>query len=441
MAANVSVPKGTRDFLPETLRRRESVIRKIREVFDAHAFEPLETPAMEKLETLSGKYGDEGDKLLFKILKRGAKAGGGECDFGLRYDLTVPLARAVAMHQNALPSVFKRYQIQPVWRADRPGHGRFREFMQCDIDIVGATGELVEIDLLSAVAEVFEGLGLTGVTLHVNDRRVLRGLIEVSGVALSDEVSAIVAIDKLDKIGEAGVAKELAERGLSSEVAERLMGNLAALAAETDVLSALDALFVDYPQGREGVESLRQIALGMAHAISGAVELRVDPSLARGLDYYTGPIFEARAADLAGSLAGGGRYDGLIGMFLGRDIPACGVSLGLERILVVMEERALFKDTQQASDVMMACFGAETLARSLQVTRALREAGLRVDVYPQATKLKKQFKYADAGRIPFVVIIGPDELASGQLQLKEMASGEQGVVDLATCIQRLREKP
>ncbi|OIP30991.1 MAG: histidine--tRNA ligase [Deltaproteobacteria bacterium CG2_30_63_29] len=438
MAVEVSVPKGTRDFLPETLRRREWVIGKIRAIFDAHAFEPLETPALEKLETLSGKYGDEGDKLLFKILKRGAKAGSGECDFGLRYDLTVPLARAVAMHQNELPTVFKRYQIQPVWRADRPGHGRFREFMQCDIDIVGAAGELVEIDLLSAVAEVFEALRFSGVTLHINDRRVLRALIEVSGVALSDEVSAIVAIDKLDKLGEDGVAKELAERGLQPEVAAQLMANLRALGAHTDVLSALDALFVDDPAGREGVESLRRIASGMVHATSGAVTVLVDPSLARGLDYYTGPIFEARAAELAGSLAGGGRYDGLVGMFLGRDIPACGISLGLERILVVMEERGLFEGAPRTSDVMMTCFGPETLERSLEVTRALRSAGLRVDVYPQATKLKKQFKYADAGRIPYVVLIGPDELESGQIQLKELASGEQVIVDLATCIERLR---
>ena len=425
MAVNASLPKGTRDLLPLDVRRREYVIGVIRRVYEAHGFDPLETPAIENLSTLTGKYGEEGDQLLFKILKRGAKAASGQCDLGLRYDLTVPLARVVAMHQNALPRFFKRYQIQPVWRADRPGKGRFREFYQCDIDVVGAGAPLPEIDLLSAVSEVFSELGFEGATIRLNDRRILRGLIDVSGIPVEKEVDAITAIDKIDKIGRDGVARELDQRGVDADAAQVLLTTLATLAESATPLDALGALFEAHVEGQEAVEGLRAILEGLDAAGVPSAQLKVDPYLARGLGYYTGAIFEVSVADLAGSLAGGGRYDGLIGIFRGQSLPACGVSLGLERILVVMAERGMLPDDRSRCDVMIANFSRRALGSTLELATTLRAAGLRVDLYPQKDRLGKQFKYANARSMPFVVVIGPDEMNQGEVKIKDMQSGEQ----------------
>ena len=422
MAVDASIPKGTRDFLPTDVLRREYVIDVIRTVYRRHGFEPLETPTIENLSTLTGKYGEEGDQLMFKILKRGAKAATGECDLGLRYDLTVPLARVVAMYQNDLPRIFKRYQIQPVWRADRPARGRYREFYQCDIDVVGAKGFLAEVDLLAAVYEAFEALGFgTEVSVRINDRRILRGLIEVCGIDLELETDAITAIDKLDKIGLDGVRKELDQRGVSSDGAEALLGLLDRLATAADagsdaVAEAMREAFADAPDALAAVDNLITIRDHLPALDVAPERLQIDPYLARGLGYYTGPIFEVTLPDLAGSLAGGGRYDGLIGMFLGRDIPSVGLSLGLERILVVMAERDMFPAATTSTELMVGCFSSRTMTESLRLAQLARAAGINVDVYPQKDKLKKQFKYADQRAIPFVALIGPGRGRRGQGQ-------------------------
>ncbi len=431
MAQKAAQPKGTRDFLPHTMRQRSYVIETIAAIYRKHGFEPIETPALENLDTLLGKYGEEGDQLLFRILKRGAKAGTGECDLGLRYDLTVPLARFIAMHQNDLPRIFKRYQIQPVWRADRPGHGRFREFYQCDIDVVGAQAPLADVDLLLAVVEVFDALAFNRLTLRLNDRRILRGLIEVAGIDIGQETTAIVALDKLDKIGAPGVETELQQRGIPAAAAASLLATLQDLQEAPEILPRLEALFADHPAALAGVHTLAQIQAAMAHQVSTSTTLRVDPTLARGLNYYTGPIFEIQSQDLGSSLAGGGRYDGLIGTFLGRDIPACGVSLGLERILVVMEERDAFPGLRMSSDLMVALFDESTTHHALTAATALRAHGLEVDLYPQHDKMAKQFKYANERKIPWVLVIGPDEAKNDRVRLKRMHDGTHFDLSLA----------
>ncbi|HEX8031384.1 MAG TPA: histidine--tRNA ligase, partial [Vicinamibacterales bacterium] len=330
-----------RDFLPEDVRRRQYVIGVIADVYQKYAFEPLETPAVENLETLQGKYGEEGDRLIFKILKRGEGAETGQADLALRYDLTVPLARVVAEYRGKLPKFFKRYQVQPVWRADRPQKGRFREFYQCDVDAIGSTSMTVEAELLSAAADVFVKLGFTDFQIVVNHRKLLNAVLAHAGVPAELHGAALVIMDKADKIGVDGVRKELGEKGLSSGVADALLEQLsgsqpADLSAWMDSQSA--ALNDD---GKAGIADLRQIFELCKHTSAGPY-LALDRSLARGLSYYTGPIFEIRVADLAGSLGGGGRYDNLVGMFSGESVPASGISLGLERILVVMGERQMF---------------------------------------------------------------------------------------------------
>lgn len=456
MAVNASIPKGTRDFLAADVWRREHVIGIIRKVYEAHGFTPLETPTIENIETLMGKYGEEGDQLLFKILKRGAKAGSGECDLGLRYDLTVPLARVVAMYQNELPKFYKRYQIQPVWRADRPARGRYREFFQCDVDVVGSASSLVEIDLLSAVSEVFEALGFKGMTIKLNDRRLLRALIEHSGVPLSQEIDAVTAIDKLDKIGVEGVRGELLKRGIDPEACAQLLNTLGELTQKMspegapesaarvafllNFLQEIATKFAQFPAALEATKALGQIVGGLVASGVNPVSLQIDPFLARGMGYYTGPIFEMVTADLAGSLGGGGRYDNLIGMFKGQQVPACGVSIGLERILLVMEERGMFPKEGRASDVMIAFFNDDGREGVVGLAARLRRDGLRVDVYPQKDKLGKQFEYANAQKVRFVAVLGPDEQAKGEVKLKDMVSGEQATMPIADAAGFVRDK-
>jgi histidyl-tRNA synthetase len=330
--------RGTRDFLPDDLRRREYVIGIVRDVYQRYGFEPLETPAFENIETLMGKYGEEGNQLIFKILKRGEHEKSGEADLALRYDLTVPLARVVAEYQGALPTLFKRYQIQPVWRADRPARGRFREFYQCDIDATGTASPIVEAEILGAVSEILAALGFRDFVIRLNHRRVLTALLEEAGVPLPLHGDALVALDKLDKIGADGVTGEFAARGIPQEAGARVLTSFlgdpgeapeAALARLRGVLGEHDAL-----------GNLAAI-VDLAASTPARGRIRVDASLARGLSYYTGAIMEI-AVEGIGSLGGGGRYDNLVGMFLGRGVPACGFSLGLERIIVVMTEREMF---------------------------------------------------------------------------------------------------
>jgi histidyl-tRNA synthetase len=425
-----------RDFLPEDVRRRQYVIGVIADVYQRYGFEPLETPAVENIETLLGKYGDEGDKLIFKILKRGEGAETGQADLALRYDLTVPLARVVAEYRAKLPKFFKRYQVQPVWRADRPQKGRFREFYQCDVDAVGSPSMVVEAELLQAAGDVLARLGFTAYTLRLNHRGVLAGLLDAGGVPTPLHDEALVALDKLDKIGAAGVASELATRGIPEAGAVRLLeffGAVAAAAARSDanpsgfngdVLSRLETMLAG--KRPEALADLRQI-VHLLEATPTGKYLRIDPSLARGLSYYTGAIFEIAVADLAGSLGGGGRYDDLIGMFLGDQVPACGISLGLERILVVMGERQMFPAglDARAAEVMVTIWSFDAIPDALRLAAELRSGGLRVEVYPEADKIGKQFKYAASRSIPFVLVVGDEESAQALVTIKNLATGEQ----------------
>jgi histidyl-tRNA synthetase len=451
MAAKTQPARGMRDFLPADVRRREYVIRRIKETYERYGFEPLETPAVENIETLLGKYGEEGNQLIFKILKRGEHEKTGEADLALRYDLTVPLARVVAEYGERLPKFFKRYQIQPVWRADRPARGRFREFFQCDVDCIGTRSEVVEAELCAAASDALNGLGFRDFTIRLNHRQVLAGVLEAAGISTDKHADALVALDKLDKIGHEGVAREFATRGILAESGDRLLGffeNLSALehAAEFVVDERSESLAEAYNKavlgrlvefvgadevGARGIDELRKV-IEYASAYAAADRIKIDPSLARGLSYYTGAIMEINVPDLAGSLGGGGRYDNLVGMFSGKDIPACGFSLGLERIIVVMTERGMFPaDLERAAaDVLVTVWNEESIKDSLAFAAELRRSApeLRVDVYPEADKLGKQFKYASTRGVRFVIVIGDDERVRGEVALKNMTGGEQRTV-------------
>jgi histidyl-tRNA synthetase len=420
--ARTEPARGMRDFLPEDVRRREYVIGIIKRVYERYGFEPLETPAVENIDTLLGKYGDEGNQLIFKILKRGEHEASGQADLALRYDLTVPLARVIAHRQSDLPRLFKRYQIQPVWRADRPARGRFREFYQCDVDALGSTSAVIEAELCAAVSDALTELGFADFRIRINHRQLLTSTLSAVNVPEPLHGTALVAIDKLDKIGRDGVKTELADRGVTEQAAEdllRVFGDHASGAS----------LDLDEP-GRAAAANLQAI-IDLAAGTSAEHRLVIDRSLARGLSYYTGAIMEINVPDLAGSLGGGGRYDNLVGMFLGQSIPACGFSLGLERILVVMGERGMFPASLAATpaDVMTAVFESKDLSHAIRVAGVLRGAGLRVLVYPDADKLGKQIKYADALKIPYVAILGSDEVESGRVMIKDLAGKTQHSYD------------
>jgi len=445
-SAKTQPARGMRDFLPEDVRKRDYVIGVIKDVYERYGFEPLETPAAENIETLMGKYGEEGNQLIFKILKRGVHEGTGEADLALRYDLTVPLARVVAEYRDKLPKFFKRYQIQPVWRADRPARGRFREFYQCDVDVLGSQSMMVEAEICGAASEVLVKLGFNDFCVRLNHRKVLTGILGIAGVSLDKHDAALIALDKLDKIGSDGVKKEFAAREIDEAAGDRLLrffSDLSSLehAAEIAVEESAQEAFnkavlgrivefvKDNEVGARGVDELQSI-LEFADAMGIAHRIKIDPSLARGLSYYTGAIMEINVKDLAGSLGGGGRYDNLVGMFLGQEVPACGFSLGLERILVVMNERNMFPAWLDSSpaDVMVTIWNKESVTESIKLAQELRAAGLRVDLYPEADKLGKQFKYASSLRIPFVAVLGEEEQAKGLVALKDMQTGEQRAV-------------
>ncbi|WP_110171651.1 histidine--tRNA ligase [Luteitalea pratensis] len=445
--ASSAPARGMRDFLPADVRRRTYAIGVIRGVYERYGFEPLETPAVENIETLLGKYGDEGNQLIFKILKRGEHEASGQADLALRYDLTVPLSRVVAEHRSTLPKFFKRYQIQPVWRADRPARGRFREFFQCDVDAMGSTSPVVEAELCAAACEAMQALGFGDAVLRLNHRAVLGGVLEVAGVPTDRHGDALVALDKLDKIGLDGVKVEYEKRGLSPAVADTVLGILGsaavsgAVAADNAVaLDRVEAFVAGHEKAVAGIANIREV-LALAARTPAAAQLRVDLSLARGLSYYTGCIMEMTVPDLAGSLGGGGRYDDLVGMFLGQQVPAAGFSLGLERILVVMGERAMFPAhiTATAADVLIAQWNAATAGDALALAHELRAGHLRVEVYPDADKLGKQFKYAASTGVPLVVIEGDDERAASELTVKDLRTGDQQRLPRANAANRLRE--
>jgi len=433
MSQNTNPARGMRDFLPAQVRRREYVISIIKEVYESYGFEPLETPAVENLETLTGKYGEEGNQLIYKILKRGEKLNPNASekdlsDLALRYDLTVPLARVVAQHKNDLPKFFKRYQIQPVWRADRPARGRYREFYQCDVDAIGSSSMIVEAELCAAVSEILVRLGFDDFVIRINHREILYAMLDAVEIVEEKQIDALVALDKLDKIGGEGVLKEFESREINEGAANKLLGLFDKLknSDNSHILESLSEFIGNYKTGTQATSQISQIL-----KLAGLKSLKIDASLARGLSYYTGAIFEVNVPDLSGSIASGGRYDGLIGMFGKEQIPACGFSLGLERILVVMEERGMFPKELDinSADVLVTIWNEESIGESLKLAGELRQQKLRVLVYPEADKLGKQFKYASQINVPFVCVLGESELAESKVTLKNMETGEQETID------------
>ena len=451
MAQKPSIPKGTRDFGPEEMIRRNYIFDTIKGVFRLYGFQPLETPAMENLSTLLGKYGDEGDKLLFKILNSGDFLSGVSdeqlhgnpnalstrlCEKGLRYDLTVPLARYVVQHQGEISFPFKRYQIQPVWRADRPQKGRYREFYQCDVDVIGSRSLLCEVDLVEIVAKVFQRLGIR-VTLKVNNRKILYGIAETIGHA-DKMIDITVAIDKLEKIGLEAVNGELREKGIDERAIEALQPILSLEGANGAKLARLREILADSPVGLAGVTETETI-LSYVETLGTELEIELDLSLARGLNYYTGAIFEVKARDFAiGSICGGGRYDDLTGIFGMPNTSGVGISFGADRIYDVMTGLDLFPDdTKGTTRALMLNFGGEEERVSLSLAKNLREAGIACEVYPERAKMKKQMEYANRRAVPWVVIVGSDELASGRATVKNMATGEQQAVAFDELINRI----
>ncbi len=446
-AQKPSIPKGTRDFGHLEMQRRQYIFDTIRGVFRLFGFGPIETPSMENLSTLMGKYGEEGDKLLFKILNSGdyAKQMSREeltspskiCEKGLRYDLTVPFARYVVQHQNELVFPYKRYQIQPVWRADRPQKGRYREFYQCDVDMIGSRSLLNEVELIEIVERVFAALRIN-VTLKVNNRKILYGIAETIGHA--DKMMDItVAIDKLDKIGLDKVKEELSERGIEEAAIEKLQPILELSGTNREKLAKLSEIITNSETGAKGIEELSTI-LNFTEELGLSLPIEIDLSLARGLNYYTGAIFEVKARDFAiGSICGGGRYDDLTGIFGMPNVSGVGISFGADRIYDVMVGMELFPDAVNVSTkVLFTNLGEKEQLQAMKLISKLRNAGVSSEIYPDGGKMKKQMEYANKRGIPYVVIIGSNEMESGKAMVKNMLSGEQSEVPFEELAERLK---
>ena len=453
MAQKPSIPKGTRDFSPIEMAKRNYIFNTIKEVFLLYGFQQIETPAMENLSTLMGKYGEEGDKLLFKMLNSGDYLKNAPAEMleqhdyihlipkisekGLRYDLTVPFARYVVMHRNDIQFPFKRYQIQPVWRADRPQKGRYREFYQCDADVVGSDSLMNEIELVGMIDEVFKRFGIN-VIIKINNRKVLSGIAEVIG-APDKIVDITVAIDKIDKIGLENVNAELLEKGLSQDAVDALQPLLTLSGSNEEKLATLSTLLASSEVGMKGVEELRYVLSNSeAQQPKGVVEL--DVSLARGLNYYTGTIIEVKAKDVAiGSITGGGRYDDLAGVFGMPGTSGVGISFGADRIYDVLNTLELYpKDTLASTKVLFVNFGENEGAQSLQYVMKLRANGIPAEIYPDSTKMKKQMSYANDKNVAYVAMVGETEMANGSIALKCMETGEQENLTIDEVISKLK---
>jgi len=437
---NPSIPKGTRDFGPKEMAKRNYIFNTIKDVYALYGFQQIETPAMETLHTLLGKYGDEGDKLLFKVLNSGdyfkgitddelqtrdtLKLQTKLCEKGLRYDLTVPFARFVVMHRDELQLPFKRFQIQPVWRADRPQKGRYREFYQCDADVVGSDSLLNEVELMQIVDTVFTKFGIR-VAIKINNRKILTGIAETIGEA-DKIVDITVAIDKLDKIGLEKVNEELRADGISEEAISKLQPIISLSGSNSEKLDVIEKVLHDSETGVKGVEETRFI-LSTLESVGLKNTIEFDLTLARGLNYYTGAIFEVKALDTPmGSITGGGRYDNLTGIFGMPGLSGVGISFGADRIYDVLEALDLYpKEATNSTQVLFINFGDKETAYCLPVARQLRAAGIRTEVFPDKAKMKKQMSYANSKNVPFVVLAGENEIAAGKLTLKDMTSGEQ----------------
>ncbi len=452
MAQSPSIPKGTRDYSPEIMVKRNYIFDTIKSVFKLYGYMPLETPAMENLSTLMGKYGEEGDKLLFKILNSGdylknapeqelaeknsSKLTTKISEKGLRYDLTVPFARFVVQHQSELTFPFKRYQIQPVWRADRPQKGRYREFFQCDVDVVGSDSLLHELELIQMVDEVYKRLNIN-VRLLINNRKILAGIAEIIGYP--DQLTDItVAIDKIDKIGLENVNEELRSKGITEEAITKLQPILNLAGDNAEKLQKLQEILKDSPIGIKGVEELSSV-FDYMKGLGIETDIKLDLTLARGLSYYTGAIFEVKALDVEiGSITGGGRYDDLTGIFGLKNMSGVGISFGADRIFDVMNQLELFpKDNTTTSQILFANFGSQEERFCLPILKQLRAAGINAEIYPEAAKMKKQMTYANKKNIPFVALVGESEMQTNTVTLKNMESGEQTnikIEDLAKCL-------
>lgn len=444
-----SIPKGTRDFLPAEMARRNYIFDTIREVFKAFAFEPIETPSLENLSTLMGKYGEEGDKLLFKVLNSGDFMDGVDfsqdyhkvapkiCERGLRYDLTVPFARFVVQHRDQLTFPFRRYQLQPVWRADRPQKGRYREFYQCDADMIGSTSLLNELELVQMIDAVFQKLDIE-VTLKVNNRKVLAGIADLIG-APDKLVDITVAIDKLDKIGLDNVRAELRERGLSEDQIVALDPVFELSGDTNEKLERLAVLFEGNEVGTKGVAELKELFSYIAE-VEPRCHVELDLTLARGLNYYTGAIFEVKAHNVSiGSICGGGRYDNLTGIFGMPDVSGVGISFGADRIYDVLTELNKFPaNLGQSAQVLFINFGAESLPYCIHCAAKLRAQGISTLVYPDSAKMKKQMEFANKSNVPYVVFVGEDEIASQTLKVKNMATGEQTTLTLDALLEQMK---
>ena len=452
MAQKPSIPKGTRDFGPVEMAKRNYIFNTIREVYALYGFQQIETPAMETLQTLMGKYGEEGDKLLFKVLNSGdfmSKVTEQElqernslhlaarlCEKGLRYDLTVPFARYVVMHREELQLPFKRYQIQPVWRADRPQKGRYREFYQCDADVVGSDSLLNEVELMQIVDTVFTRFGIR-VQIKINNRKILSGIAEVIGAA-DKIVDITVAIDKLDKIGIDNVNAELREDGLTEDQITRLQPIISLSGTNDEKLQTIATVLSDSETGLKGVEETQYI-LDVLKSVGLKNEIQLDLTLARGLNYYTGAIFEVKALDVEmGSITGGGRYDNLTGIFGMPGLSGVGISFGADRIYDVLNTLDLYpKDSMTATQVLFINFGEKETAYCLSIINKVRARGIRAEIYPDTAKMKKQMSYANAKQIPFVALAGENEMKEGKITLKNMETGEQQMVTPEELIAKL----
>lgn len=439
MPAKPAIPKGTRDFSPDEMQRRYHIFDTIKSVFTLYGYQPIETPAMENLSTLLGKYGDEGDRLLFRILNSGDFLSGIDkdelasadslklsariCEKGLRYDLTVPFARYVVQHRNEITFPFKRFQIQPVWRADRPQKGRYREFYQCDADVIGSDSMMNEYELILIIKEVFRRLGLKTVT-KLNNRKILAGIAEIAGVG--ERITDItVEIDKLEKTGVDSVVTSLIQKGIPGSAIDTIMPLLTMQGDVPERLDLLERIFAPSETGLKGIAEMRELFAYMTDDESGSVEL--DLSLARGLNYYTGAIIEVKSLDIEiGSICGGGRYDNLAGIFGMEGVSGVGISFGADRIYDVMQQAGLFPPfSKTGTRVLIVNFGGRELGYAIEIARQLRSRGVNAELFPDAVKLKKQFSYADSRHIPEVLIAGADEISAGEVTLRDMGSGTQ----------------
>lgn len=460
MAQKPSILAGTRDILPEVALRRKYIFSTIEKVFQKYGYSPIETPAMEKLSILLGKYGEEGDKLIYKLLnsgdylsKRGKRIVEAEdlekgekhltpllTEKGLRYDLTVPFARFVVMNQNELTFPFRRYQIQPVWRAERSQKGRYREFFQCDADVVGSDSLLFEAEFLAIYDEVLSKLGLTSFTIQISNRKILNGFAEVIGQA-DKFMDICVAIDKLDKIGKEGVQNELTNRGVPAESAEKLFELITVEGTNEEKIAFLENRFAETEVGMKGLQELKEVLSMYASFPTWKGEVSFSPTLARGLNYYTGTIFEVQSNEVKiGSIASGGRYDDLTGVFGREGLSGVGISFGADRIYDVMAELSLFEALPASStQVLLINFGKEYLAQNLSIVNTLRSADISAELYADAAKLKKQFSYANKKKVPFTIMIGEEEATQGILQLKNMDTGEQKTLKEEELVAALRE--